>query len=96
MCALVVPPRRYSWSTSRAPPRPSRTGRQRLAHVGEQLAGPLVEADHRPLLVVGLLVEVQNRFHAPHERRAFSGRDHPLLEEVGTQFDFLSVRLTVS
>jgi len=60
------------------------------------LARALVEADHRALLVVGLLVEVQDLLHPPDEPGARFGRDHPALEEVGTKFVFLSVFLTVS
>jgi hypothetical protein len=47
----------------------------------EQLAGPLVEADYRSVRIVGLLVEVQDLFHPPHELLGVVlGWDHPLLE----------------
>src|SRR5215207_1249901 len=39
-----------------------RFARQRLAHLGEHLAGTLVEAHHRTLLVVGFFVEVNYLF----------------------------------
>ena len=45
---------------------------------------------------VGLLVEVQHLLHPPNEAAALLGRDHPALYEVGAQFVFLSVFLTVS
>jgi len=41
-----------------------------LANLGEHLAGTLVEADHRQKRIVRLFVEVQDRLHAPYERRA--------------------------
>ena len=74
----------------------ARSYRQRLAHLGEQLAGTLIEAHHGALLVVGLLVEIQHLLHPPHEAGALLGRDHPALYEVGAQFVFLSVLRTVS
>ena len=74
----------------------ARRVRQRLAQIGEQLAGALVEADHRTLLVVGFLVKVQDLLHPPDEPGALLRRDNPALYEVGAQFVFLSVFLTVS
>jgi hypothetical protein len=74
----------------------ARSEAQRLADLGEQLAGALVEADHRTLRVVGLLVEVQHLLHPPDEPGAPFGRDHPALDQVGAQFVFLSVLRTVS
>src|SRR3712207_326292 len=65
-------------------------------HINPQLAGPLIEADHRLLRIVGLLVEVQDLFHAPHESSVVLGRDHPLLDQVRLEFVFLSVLRTVS
>jgi hypothetical protein len=61
-----------------------------------ELAGALVEADHRSQRVVRLFVEVQNLLHPPHESRALPRRDHPLTFEVRPELVFLSVRLTVS
>jgi hypothetical protein len=58
----------------------TRFARQRLAHLGEQLAGALVETHHRTLLVVGLFVEVEHSFHPPYEGGALLGRDHPPLD----------------
>jgi hypothetical protein len=66
----------------------ARSEAQRLADLGEQLAGALVEADHRTLRVVGLLVEVQHLLHPPDEPGALLGWDHPALGEVRAQFVF--------
>jgi hypothetical protein len=74
----------------------ARRVRQRLAQIGEQLAGTLVEAENRALLLVWLLVEVQNLFHPPDQPGALLGRDHPALQQVGAQFVFLSALRTVS
>src|SRR5215218_4825503 len=74
----------------------ARSETQRLVDLGEELAGTFVEAHHGALLVVGLLVEVQHLLHPPHEPGALFGRDHPALDQVGTQFVFLSLFLTVS
>src|SRR5215212_3397783 len=76
--------------------RPIRSDGHRLAHLGQELAGALVEADHGPLRIVRLLVEVEHSLHPPDERGALLGRDHPPFDEVGTQLVFLSVFLTVS
>jgi hypothetical protein len=62
--------------------------RQRLAEIGKELAGALVEAHHGALLVVGLLVEIQDLLHPPDEPGALFGWDHPALYEVGAQFVF--------
>src|SRR5215210_992197 len=69
---------------------------QRLADLGQQLAGALVEADHREERIVRLLVEVEHGLHTPDERRVLVRRDHPPFDEVGTQLVFLSAFLTVS
>src|SRR5215207_6932136 len=69
---------------------------KRLSHLGQQLAGPLVEADYGSLRIVGLLVEVQDLFHAPHELGVVLRWDHPLLDQVRLEFVFLSVLRTVS
>src|SRR5215216_4124895 len=73
-----------------------RLHRQGISHIAYELAGTLVEADHRSQGVVGFFVEVQNLFHPPHESRALPRRDHPLTFEVRLELVFLSVRLTVS
>lgn len=67
-----------------------------LAPRPKQLAGPLVKADYCSVRIVGLLVEVQDLFHPPHELGVVLGRDHPLLDEVRLEFVFLSVLGTVS
>ena len=54
-------------------------GGKRLSHLGQQLAGPLVEADYWSVRIVGLFVEVQDLFHPPHEPGVVLGWDHPLL-----------------
>src|SRR5215208_6196614 len=87
-----TPPRSYS--ESKRSMQPLFIGRG--SHVADELAGTLVETHHRPLLVVGLLVEIQDLLHPPHESSALSGRDHPLALEVGLERVFLSVRLTLS
>src|SRR5215204_2836792 len=69
---------------------------ERLSHLGQQLAGPLVEADYGSVRIVGLLVEVQDLFHPPHELGVVLGWDHPLLDQVRLEFVFLSVLRTVS
>src|SRR5215218_9282949 len=69
---------------------------ERLSHLGQQLAGPLVEADYGSVRIVGLLVEVQDLFHPPHELGVVLGWDHPLLDEVRLEFVFLIAFLTVS
>jgi hypothetical protein len=74
----------------------ARSVAERLAKVGQELAGALVEADHRALLVVGFLVEVQNLLHPPDEAGALFGWDHPALHQVGLELVFLSVFLIVS
>ena len=74
----------------------ARSVAERLAKVGEELAGAPVEADHGAFLVVGLLVEVQDLLHPPDEPGALFGRDHPALHQVGAELVFLSVFLTVS
>jgi hypothetical protein len=66
----------------------ARSEAKRLADLGKQLAGALVEADYRALRVVGLLVEVQNLLHPPDEPGALFGRDHPALDEVRAEFVF--------
>jgi hypothetical protein len=73
--------------------------RKRLSHLGQQLAGPLVEAeDYWSLRIIGLLVEVQDLFHPPHELLlgVVLGRDYPLLDQVRLEFVFLSVLRTPS
>jgi hypothetical protein len=70
--------------------------RQRISHLGQQLAGSLVEANDRAFRIVRLFVEVQDCFHPPHECGVLLGRDHPLLDEVRAKFVFLSVLRTVS
>jgi hypothetical protein len=69
---------------------------KRLSHLGQQLAGPLVEAHYGSLRIVGFLVEVQDLFHPPHELGVVLGWDHPLLDQVRLEFVFLSVLRTVS
>src|SRR5215208_5756915 len=69
---------------------------KRLSHLGQQLAGSLVEAHYGSLRIVGLFVEVQDLFHPPHELGVVLGWDHPLLDEVRLEFVFLSAFLTVS
>src|ERR687897_1819353 len=69
---------------------------KRLSHLGQQLAGPLVEAHYGSLRIVGLLVEVQDLFHPPHELGVVLRWDHPLLDQVRLEFVFLSVLRTVS
>ncbi len=72
-------------------------GGKRLSHLGQQLAGPLVEAHYWSVRIVGLLVEVQDLFHPPHELLGVVlGWDHPLLDQVRLEFVFLSAFLTVS
>src|SRR5919112_2968231 len=69
---------------------------KRLSHLGQQLAGSLVEAHYGSLRIVGLFVEVQDLFHPPHELGVVLGWDHPLLDQVRLEFVFLSVLRTVS
>jgi hypothetical protein len=61
---------------------------KRLSHLGQQLAGSLVEAHYGSLWIVGLFVEVQDLFHAPHELGVVLGWDHPLLNQVRLEFVF--------
>src|SRR3712207_1730795 len=70
--------------------------RQRVSYFGQQLAGSLVEANDGTFRIVRLFVEVQDRFHPPHECGILLGRDHPLFDEVRAKFVFLSVLRTVS
>jgi hypothetical protein len=70
--------------------------RQRISYFGQQLAGSLVEANDGAFRIVRLFVEVQDRFHPPHECAILLGRDHPLFDEVRAKFVFLSVLRTVS
>src|ERR671910_221784 len=69
---------------------------KRLSHLGQQLAGSLVEAHYGSVRIVGLFVEVQDLFHAPHELGVVLGWDHPLLDQLRLEFVFLSVLRTVS
>jgi hypothetical protein len=73
-----------------------RLGAKRLSNLGQQLTGPLVEADYWSVRIVGLLVEVKDLFHPPHEPGVVLGWDHPLLDQVRLEFVFLSVLRTVS
>src|SRR5215212_7514711 len=74
----------------------ARLAGKRLSHLGQQLAGSLVEAHYGSLRIVGLFVEVQDLFHPPHELGVVLGWDHPLLDQVRLEFVFLSVLRTVS
>ena len=76
-------------------PRPPRLCRQRFPHVGEQLGGGLVKADHRPLRIVGLGVEIQHVLHGRHELSTYLG-DAPLFLEPRLERVFFSRRRTVS
>src|SRR5215213_2879333 len=73
-----------------------RLRRQGVPHLAYELAGSLVEADHRSQWVVRLFVEVQDLLHPPDEGGALSWRDHTLALEMGLEAVFLSVRLMVS
>src|SRR5215203_5363252 len=73
-----------------------RLRRQGVPNLAYELAGPLVEADHRSQWVVRLFVEIQDPLYPPHEGDTLSWRDHPLALEVWLEAVFLSVRLTVS
>src|SRR5215204_2277293 len=69
---------------------------KRLSHLGQQLAGSLVEAHYGSVRIVGLFVEVQDLLHPPHELLGVVlGWDHPLLDQVRLEFVFLSVLRTV-
>ena len=48
-------------------PRLSRLHRNGRPGVGQQLSGGLIKADHRPVRVVGLSVQVQHVLHRRHE-----------------------------
>jgi hypothetical protein len=74
----------------------ARLGAKRLSNLGQQLAGPLVEAHYWSVRIVGLFVEVQELFHPPHKLGVVLGWDHPLLDQVRLEFVFLSVLRTVS
>src|SRR5829696_2935794 len=74
----------------------SHSGGQWLADLGKELAGTLIETDHGDERIVRVFVEVEYGLHPPDERGVLFRRDHPPFEEVGTQFVFLSVFLTVS
>ena len=52
----------------------SRLGRDRLAHLADQLDGGLVEANQRPGGIRHLGVEIEHVLHAGDERRASIGR----------------------
>ena len=71
---------------------------KRLSHLGQQLAGSLVEAHYGSVRIVGLFLEVQDLFHPLHELLlgVVLGWDHPLLDQVRLEFVFLSVLRTVS
>src|SRR3954447_9684393 len=75
--------------------RTTELGRQGGALLGHHLVGYLVEADHRALRIVALLVEVEHVLHAPDELRADLG-DAPLPFQPRFEVPFLSVLLTVS
>src|SRR4051794_12857085 len=61
----------------------TRAHRQRVADLGHQLLGGLVEADPRPLRVGGFAIEVEHRFHPIDELRThFRQTPAPLLPRL--------------
>ena len=63
--------------------------------IGQQLGGTLVEADHRPLGIVGLGVQVQDILHVGHEVGTHLG-DAPLLLLPRLERVFFKCSRTVS
>src|SRR5262249_31729683 len=68
----------------------------RLHHLADQLLAGLVQADQRPLLVVGPVVGLQHVFHRTDELGVGLRRDAPLLPQPRLEFVFLSTCRTVS
>src|SRR5215210_4391467 len=89
---LAIPLRSYSKSTRFGLPGLQASDSRTSANSWQAL----VEAHYGSLRSVGLFVEVQDLFHAPHELGVVLGWDHPLLDQVRLEFVFLSVLRTVS
>src|SRR5215207_10431152 len=91
---LAIPLRSYSESTRCGLPGLEASGSRTSANRAGRGSG------RSRLLVwiriVGLLVEVQDLFHPPHELGVVLGWDHPLLDQVRLEAGFLSVLRTVS
>src|SRR5207247_223456 len=75
---------------------PPRRRRLRRPHFVHQLHRHLVEADHRPPLVVRPMINLDHVFHPRHELAARLPRKAPLLLPPRLESVFLSVRRTVS
>src|SRR5579885_2985624 len=73
-----------------------RPGGQRHPRLADELDRQLVQADQRPPLVTGPVVDLQDVLHAGHELAVGLRRDAPLLLQVRLQLVFLRVRRTVS
>src|SRR4029077_19433869 len=78
------------------PLRLARRRRQRLHDLADQLLAGLVQADQRPLLVVGPVVDLQHVLHRTDKLGVGLGRDAPLLLQPRLEFVFFSTRRTVS
>ena len=74
---------------------PARLGPDSRPLIGHQLLGCLIEADHRMIGVVGLVVQVKHILHPGHELPAYL-RDAPFLLLPRLEFVFFSVWRTVS
>src|SRR4051794_21316995 len=74
----------------------ARLGRDRLDHLADELLARLVEADQRPLLVVGPVVDVEHILHVADELGVGLRRDAPLFLEVRLQLVFFRASRTVS
>src|SRR5262249_54517743 len=78
------------------PGRRARPGRNWLPHLADELPGLLVDADHRPPLVVGPVVHVKHVLHPGYELGRRPARQAPPLPQVRLQRVFLRPRRTVS
>jgi hypothetical protein len=74
----------------------SRTGREWLPDVRQQLHRTLVETDLGSLRLIGTGVDIKDILHVPAELRVLLRWDAPLLLEMGRQTVFLRTRRTNS
>ena len=91
---LAIPLRSYSESTRFGLPDLQASDSRTSANSWQGLSSK--HTNHGSLRIVGLLVEVQDLFHPPHELGVLLGWDNPLLDQVRLEFVFLSVLRTVS
>ena len=78
------------------PPRRPRAHGLSGTHVGEQLDGPLVQADLGTPGIIGPSIDIEHVLHVPDGGCALPGWDAPLLLQMRLKVVFLSVRRTNS